>query len=304
MSNFDPNRPRPDADLPANDEDRVGNEITVEHVAGDDRHYGQTVFPGGAGPQVDMRPRFVIRQAPPYVTRFMLVANVVVFVAMIIYGYVNFGTINGSEDSRVLLVFGAKINQLVAVGEVWRLFTAMFLHIGVIHLLFNLYALNALGPLVESYFGHARFTAIYLIGGLFGSLASYAFSPAPSAGASGAVFALAGSITVYFLRYRENYGARGRAILNNMFLVIGINLVFGLSQAGIDNWGHIGGLIGGALVTAGLLPIYQRPQVINFGANVMEEEPRQLLNVGWILVCMALWYYGLQWATQRIFSQF
>ena len=113
MSTFDPNQPnraRSKADMP----EEVGDHITMEHISGDANPYGQTVFPAGTGPQVDMRPRFVIRQSPPYVTRFMLVANVVVFVAMIIYGYVNFGTINGSEDSRVLLVFGAKINQLVA----------------------------------------------------------------------------------------------------------------------------------------------------------------------------------------------
>jgi rhomboid protease GluP len=257
-----------------------------------------------APPVVDLRPRFVIRQTPPHVTHFMLAANVVVFLAMIIYGYVNYGTLDGSQDSRVLTVFGAKINELVAIGQVWRLFTAMFLHIGVIHLLFNLYALNSLGPLVESYFGHLRFTAIYLIAGLFGSLASYAFSPVPSAGASGAIFGLAGAITVYFLKYRENFGARGRAILNNMFLVIGINLVFGLAQPGIDNWGHMGGLIGGALVTAGVLPRYQRPTVVAYGTNVMEEEPRQWLNGGWILVCLALWYYGVEWVTQRFMSQF
>jgi rhomboid protease GluP len=245
----------------------------------------------------------VLRQTPPYVTRFMLAANVLVFVAMVIYGYVTYGTLDGSQDSRVLTTFGAKINEFVAIGQTWRLFTAMFLHIGVIHLLFNLYALNALGPLVEGYFGHLRFTAIYLIGGLFGSLASYAFSPTPSAGASGAIFALAGATTIYFLKYRENFGARGRAILNNMLLVIGINLVFGLAQPGIDNWGHMGGLVGGVLVTVGLLPIYQRPAVLTYGANVMEEEPRQWLNGGWILVCLALWYYGLQWATDRILGQ-
>lgn len=275
----------------------------MEHIKGDQRASGQTVLPAEAAREVDMRPRFVIRQSPPYVTRFMLAANVVVFVITVIYGYLTYGTINGSEDPRVLFFFGAKINQLVAAGEVWRLFTAMFLHNGVLHLLFNLYAINALGPLVESYFGHYRFAAIYLIGGLFGSLASYAFSPAPSVGASGAVFALAGSITVYFIKYRENYGARGRAILNNMFLVIVINLVFGLSQSGIDNWGHMGGLVGGALVTYGVLPQYQHPKVVSFGTNVMEEVPRQLLNVGWILVCLALWYYGLDWATQRFLSQ-
>lgn len=302
MSDLDPNKPARQGtayDAP----DEVGDRITMEHVTEDQRAYGQTVLPAGAAPQVDMQPRFVIRQSPPYVTRFMLAANVIVFIIMIAYGYVTYGTLNGPEHGGVLTDLGAKVNVLVANGQVWRLFTAMFLHIGVIHLLFNLYALNALGPLVESYFGHFRFAAIYLIGGLFGSLASYAFSPAPSAGASGAVFALAGAITVYFLKYRENYGARGRAILNNMFLVIGINLVFGLSQSGIDNWGHMGGLAGGALVTYGLLPYYQRPKVVAFGTNVMEEAPRQWFNVGWILVCLALWYYGLDWATQRFLSQ-
>jgi rhomboid protease GluP len=254
-------------------------------------------------PTVDLRPHFVIRQTAPYVAQFMLAANVLVFVAMIIYGYVNFGTINGTEDGRVLLVFGAKINELVAAGEIWRLFTAMFLHIGVIHILFNLYALNSLGPLVEAYFGHVRFTAIYLLAGLFGSLASYAFSCAWSAGASGAIFGLAGALTIYFLKYRENFGSRGRAILNNMLLVIVINLIFGAVQPGIDNWGHIGGLIGGALVTAGVLPYYLRPSVITYGANVMEEKPRPYFNVGWILVCLAIWYYGVQLVTPYVLSR-
>lgn len=255
-------------------------------------------------PVTDLRPRFVLRQAPPYVTQFMLAANVLAFVAMIVYGYMNYGTWDGSQDSRVLFFFGAKINELVAVGETWRLFSAMFLHIGVLHLLFNLYALNSLGPLVEAYFGHVRFTAIYLIGGLFGSLASYAFSPSPAAGASGAIFGLAGCLTLYFYFYRENFGARGRAILYNMLIVIGINLVFGLSQPGIDNWGHMGGLVGGALVTIGLMPRYKRPEAITFGANIMQEEPRQWLFAGWIVVCLALWYYGLQWATDRVLSLF
>lgn len=259
--------------------------------------------PGTTPPAVDLRPRFVIRQTPPRITYYLLVANVVVFIAMIIYGYFTYGTVDGTQDMRVLTDFGAKINARVAAGEVWRLFTAMFLHIGVIHLLFNLYALNALGPMIESYFGPVRFTAIYIIGGLFGSLASYAFSPTPSAGASGAIFGLAGAITIYFYFYRENFGARGRAILNNMFLVIGINLVFGLAQPGIDNWGHMGGLVGGALVTAGLLPRYQRPAAITYGVNLMEEEPRTSMHAGWAVFCIALWYFGLQWATQVFLGQ-
>jgi rhomboid protease GluP len=250
-------------------------------------------------PVGDLRPQFTIRRSPPRVTYFLLAANVVAFVAMILYGFIVFGTVDGTQDLRVLTIFGAKVNTLIAQGEVWRLFTAMFLHIGVIHLLFNLYALNALGPLVEGYFGPVRFTAIYLLGGLFGSLASYAFSPTPSAGASGAIFALAGSTTIYFLRYRDNFGAHGRAILSNMLLVLGINLVFGLAQPGIDNWGHIGGLVGGILVTVGLLPRYRPPAVVRIGNNYMEEEPRANVTLGWITVCAILLFLGIQWATAR-----
>ncbi len=250
-------------------------------------------------PFVDLRPQFVIRRSPPRVTHFLLVANVLVFVAMIIYGYVVFGTIDGTQDLRVLTIFGAKVNTLIAQGQTWRLFTAMFLHIGVMHLLFNLYALNALGPMVEGYFGSMRFSAIYLLGGLFGSLASYAFSPSPSAGASGAIFALAASTTVYFLRYKDNFGARGRAILSNMLLVLGINLAFGFIQPNIDNWGHIGGLVGGVLVTVGMLPYYRPPAEVTPGVNYMEEVPRPLMTLGWLTACVLMLLLGIQWATER-----
>ena len=140
----------------------------------------------------------------------MLAVNLLVFVAMVIYGIIVYNDYDGTTNGRVLTTFGMKVNDLVANGETWRLFSAMFLHIGVLHLLSNLYALYILGPMVEGYYGRARFLAIYLLGGLTGSVASYAFSDAASAGASGAIFALVGAITVYFLRYRENFGARGR----------------------------------------------------------------------------------------------
>ena len=176
----------------------------------------------------------------------------------------------------------------------------MFIHIGVFHLLFNLYALYALGPLVEGYYGHVRFLAIYLIAGLFGSLASYAFSPVPSAGASGAIFGLAGAIIVYFVRYRENFGARGRAILQNMLLIIGINLVFGFTMSGIDNWGHIGGLVGGAVVAFGLVPRYKAPDIIIPGAQEIQQEERTLYSLIWVSVCVAILVLGVQFVTRTI----
>lgn len=245
-----------------------------------------------------LRPQFFIPIASPLWSRTLLAINLIVFVAMIVYGVLVFDDWDGTTNPLVLTTFGMKVNDLVASGQTWRLFTAMFLHIGVLHLLSNLYALHMLGPLVEGYYGHARFLAIYLVGGLTGSVASYAFSPASSAGASGAIFALIGATTVYFLRYRDNFGARGRAIVQNMFLIIAINLIFGLSVAFIDNWGHIGGLLGGALLAWALLPRYRPPQAIRLGPQPIAEESRTAQEIAWVVLALA----GLWFAVQAVTS--
>ena len=248
-----------------------------------------------------VRTQYQISLSEPYLTRALMVINVIVFVAMVVYGYFEFETVRGAEDMRVLIKFGAKVNQFIANGQTWRLFTAMFIHIGVFHLLVNLYALYALGPMVERYYGHLRFLAIYLVGGLFGSLASYAFSDAVSAGASGAIFGLAGAIIVFFMRYRENFGARGRSILQNMLFIIGINLVFGLTMPGIDNWGHIGGLVGGALLAIGLLPRYKMPDVYPpGGTQEIQQEERTLHSLIWVSVCIAILAFAIQYVTRSI----
>lgn len=242
--------------------------------------------------------RFYLKIAPPTVTRVLLGANVAVFVAMILYGQIAYNTWTGPETTRVLVDFGAKVNGCIVEGQNWRLFAAMFIHIGVFHLLFNLYALYAFGPLVEGYFGHLRFTAIYLLAGLFGSLASFAFSPAISAGASGAIFGLIGAVTVYFLKYNQNFGRRGRAMLQNMAFIIVINLVFGFVGRGIDNWGHIGGLIGGFVVAWGLLPRYQPPSLIGADPQPLTTEPRTGFETAWVVLMAAIFYFGLQFAIQ------
>jgi rhomboid protease GluP len=269
----------------------------------DDRMTGEHFPSGGLSDPFFNAPRtrFFVRLTPPLLTRILLAANVLVFVAMIVFGVLVFNTWNGTEDGRVLVLFGAKFNPLIDAGEWWRLLTATFLHIGPFHLLFNLYALNVLGPMVEGYYGHFRFAAIYLVGGLLGSIASYAFSDALSAGASGAIFGLSGATTVYFLRYRENFGARGRAILQNMLLVIGVNLVFGLSMPGIDNYAHISGLLGGALAAYGLLPVYRRPQVtVMGGEQALEIEARPTTEAMWVLLCLVLLWVSFRAAMRGI----
>lgn len=244
------------------------------------------------------RTQFYIPLSVPWVTRGLIATNLLVFLAMIVYGYLQYGDLNGTENTDVLITFGAKFTPLIVAGEYWRLLTAMFLHIGLMHILFNLYSLYSLGTLAESYFGHTRFLVIYLLSGLFGSLASYALSLSLSAGASGAIFGLAGAITVYFMIYRENFGARGRAILQNMLVVIALNIFLGLSSTGIDNWGHLGGLLSGAAIAWGILPRYERPQIALPGVYPLALQHRTTTEIGWAMLWFVILVLGTFWATQ------
>ena len=176
--------------------------------------------------------RFVhINHDPPYITYGILAVNIGLWLIMSFIG-----TVFGLDLYYQLLYFGAKINQLIVQGEYWRLFTAMFLHIGIMHLFFNSYALYIYGSLVEKLFGRIRFIIIYATAGLMGSLLSYLLSPNPAAGASGAIFA--DGFTSVFRRRKRLYQ---QAFGPSLYIIIGINLLFGFLQPGIDNWGHIGG---------------------------------------------------------------
>ena len=177
---------------------------------------------------------------PPYVTYVLLGLIIAAYLIMSISGLIYSLDIN-----QQLLIFGAKVNILVAYGQYWRLLTAMFLHIGIVHLLFNSYALYIYGPIVERLFGKTKFLLVYLLSGLMGSLLSYVFSPNPAAGASGAIFGLLGSL-LYFRQRRKDIFKR--VFGTGLMMIIGINLFYGFVQPGIDNWGHIGGLMGGFLI--------------------------------------------------------
>lgn len=168
----------------------------------------------------------------------------------------------GSTRTAVLMTLGAHINVLVAQGERWRLFTAMFLHIGTMHILFNGWALYSLGKEIETLYGSLRFTVIYLLAGLFGNLAYYligsdATAVVVSAGASGGVFGIVGAEVAFWLRNRELFGKFGQQRLLNLALLVGINLVLGFTSAGINNLAHLGGLISGFLIAFILTPHYQ-----------------------------------------------
>ncbi len=165
----------------------------------------------------------------------------------------------GSDPVSIL---GMKINELIVSGQYWRLITPMFLHGSIMHIAFNMYALNAIGPELERHYGHGRFLGLYLLAGFVGNVFSFLFSPNPSLGSSTAIFGLLGAEAVFLYHNRSIFGAQARKALMNIAMIAGINLVIGLSP-GIDNWGHIGGMIGGAsfawvagplLQVRGLLP--------------------------------------------------
>jgi rhomboid protease GluP len=201
---------------------------------------------------LDAQPRRVSYTIPlsrPIVTWVLLGIIAIVFVGETLAG--------GSTNTDVLIRLGAKVTTLVADGQYWRLFTSMFLHIGIAHLFFNGYALVVIGTELERLFGYGRFLAIYVLSGLLGSLASYAFVPNLAAGASGAIFGLIGALAAFFLLHRERLGRWGRTRLANIAFLIVINLFFGFTQPGIDNLAHLGGLVGGLGLGWALAPRYQ-----------------------------------------------
>lgn len=141
---------------------------------------------------------------------------------------------------------GAKANDAIRAGQLWRFFTPMLLHGSILHIGFNMYALYIFGIGLERRYGHGRFLLLYILSGFAGAVFSFLFSSAYSIGASGAIFGLVSAEGIFLIKNRKLFGTRARGALNNVIFVVAINLFLGL-QPGIDNWGHVGGLMGGLI---------------------------------------------------------
>lgn len=152
--------------------------------------------------------------------------------------------------------YGAKINAAIIYGQYWRLITPVLLHGSILHIGFNMYALYIIGPGLERYYGHGRFLALYLLSGFAGNVISFFMSPNTSLGASTAIFGLVAAEFVFVFQNRFLFGDRTRSILGNLVTVILVNFLLGLSP-GIDNWGHLGGLMGGLAFAWLGGPIYE-----------------------------------------------
>lgn len=174
----------------------------------------------------------------PIVTYIIMAICIILFILMELSG--------GSTNSQTLLKYGANLDVLVKNGEYYRLFTCIFLHIGIMHLLCNMYSLYIIGREVENLFGKIKYIIIFILSGIFGSIMSLAFTHNTiSAGASGAIFGLLGALLYFGMHYRTYLG---EAIKRSIIPIIVINLIIGFFAEGIDLAAHIGGLVGGILL--------------------------------------------------------
>ncbi len=239
-------------------------EPTGRRVVEDDE---DDAAPDGTGVLRQGQVLLIIPSVRPLVTYTILAINIAIFIVRALSPAVD----------QMLFLWGANHQPDVLLGgELHRLFTSMFLHASVynrlggfalensLHLIFNAYILWAMGSSLERMVGHVRFAIIYLLGGLCGSVMS-AVLGAPniySVGASGAVFAVLGAQFVFLYRHRKLFGARGRAQMQSVITLVIFNLLLGAltgistGPIRVDNWAHLGGAIGGIVLTWFIGPIY------------------------------------------------
>ncbi len=190
--------------------------------------------PAGQVGQMAMRPVF-----RPYVTYVLIGICVAVYLLQTAISYLF------NIDITQALV---KDNTLIMQGQIWRLITPIFLHGSIFHIGFNMYALFALGPTLERFYGRGRYLALFMLSGFAGNVMSFIFTANPSLGSSTAIFGLLGAEGVLIYQNREIFGNIVSRALSQVVIIAVINLVIGLTpNSGIDNWGHIGGLLGGTL---------------------------------------------------------
>src|SRR5947199_7147719 len=168
--------------------------------------------------------------------------NILVFLLMALAG--------GSTSAPTLMAFGVKSNAEIAKGQWWRFVTPIFIHIGLLHLFFNSYALWIVGPQVEKLYGGGRFVILYVLTGVAGVYGSYSYHPDTiSAGASGAIFGLFGVLLVFGIRHRDAIPPFfKRSVGTGVLPVIVINLIIGFTIPAIDHSAHISGLLAGAIL--------------------------------------------------------
>jgi membrane associated rhomboid family serine protease/tetratricopeptide (TPR) repeat protein len=182
----------------------------------------------------------------------------------------------GSENNQVLLNFGASSRPDFLRGEYWRLVMPMFLHIGVWHIAVNMLALYLLGPMLERVYGYGRYSLIYVLAGMGSSALSIMRTGDLAAGASGAIMGVAGAMLVTGFLHPAVVPHRWKRVFGrDLLIVLVAQMIFDYSVKWIDHWGHLGGLITGAVLALIIAP----PSMESAGIYSLEERPSQAVVV-------------------------
>ncbi len=200
-------------------------------------------------------------------THVLIAANVIAFLML-----AGAGMPLMKPPADFLVRWGATYGPLVTRGEWWRLLTGMFMHAGLFHLVFNMWALFSVGLLTERLFGNVAFLIIYMVAGLGGGVIGLYWHPVTaSVGASGAIFGMYGALFAYLLRRhatvpRHFFASAGLGAA--VFMIY--NLVYGLGDAGIDMAAHVGGLLAGAVAGLALArPLAPAPLATRVRRNTL-----------------------------------
>jgi rhomboid protease GluP len=216
-------------------------------------------------------------QSAPYVTYFIIGITIFFYVLQLMSDF-TFG-----ED--ILILYGARINEAILDGQIWRFLTPALLHGSLPHIAFNMYALLSFGTGLERHFGHARFFLLYVLGAFAGNVASFLFSPGYSVGASTAIFGLLAAEGVFLIQNRKVFAGQFRSAIGNIIFIAAINLFLIGSLPGIDNWGHIGGLVGGLMFATFAGPSYE-VEGIYPAYYLVDRRPFVAVTVGAITVLL------------------
>ena len=192
-------------------------------------------------------------QSGYYITPVLIIINVLIFILMVAKGVNAF-----QPEADELIKWGGNLRHLVLQGEYWRLLSSTFIHIGVFHLLMNMYALLYIGLLLEPQLGKAKFFTAFLLTGLVASVNSiWWHTMTVSAGASGAIFGMYGLFLALLTTNHIEKAAR-KTMLTSIAVYITYNLINGVKE-GIDNAAHVGGLISGILIGYAFFPSIKKP---------------------------------------------
>ena len=215
-------------------------------------------------------------QSAPYVTYAIIGVTVLVYVLQL-------ASQTLIQADLPVAIF-AKANDLIREGQLWRLLTPALVHGSIMHIAFNMYALLSFGTGLERYFGHGRFFLLYLLGAFAGNVASFLLTSGYSVGASTAVFGVVGAEGVFLYQNRKVFAGQFRNAIGNIIFIVAINLFLGL-QPGIDNWGHIGGLVGGLMFTSFAGPLWELEGIYP-AYQLVDRRPVREVMIGAALVVL------------------